>query len=308
MTLTKFTSSTLLSFVMRKVLSILCLALLSTSSLAAIKMERMVDFGENSTELSLEARKTLGEFFALSDDFIVEKVDISSLCEAGELDYYTMKLAQDRSMVVYDFLTQKLPENQSVFEIKMQPFNGNDEGHAKADCVRITAYFVEKEGPFLVDPPRALFPEEFKEETLPASMTARKNGDEMRFTLNNILFEGNSAIYLDESESTLLDVAQYLLDHPEYDILLEGHVNGHMGKKYLKRAAKSNPEKVAYKNGKHLSLARAESIRDFLVMQGVSEDRITCEGKGGTDKIYKDPKNRKENEANRRIEIILIKR
>jgi flagellar motor protein MotB len=90
-------------------------------------------------------------------------------------------------------------------------------------------------------------------------------------------------------------------------IELEGHVNGHMGRRYLKLAAKTNPERKAYKNGKELSLARAETVRDYLVSYGINADRIVCIGKGGTEKRFKRPKNSRENEANRRIEINILK-
>lgn len=278
----------------------------------AQRVRNIVGFEENSSELSAEARSELDQFRSFNSGYIVEKVDIVAHCSPGEQTFHSLKLSRERSRSVYQYLSGILPD-EGNYELRY--FDSAILGHEDAphsDCVIITAYLLQEEAPALSDPPRQLFPEEFGEYEPPGSMQAsaakgrKSEAGGQKFTLQNIYFEGNSAVYTDESESTLTEVLHYVQQHPEYSILLIGHVNGRMGKRYLKLAARSNPERKAYKNAEHLSLARAESIRDYLVSEGIDSARIRCEGKGGKERLYKKPKNERQNEANRRIEIVLI--
>lgn len=113
-------------------------------------------------------------------------------------------------------------------------------------------------------------------------------------------------MYRASSEESLEQLLAFMQYYDSIDIQLEGHVNGRMGNRYMKKSGTNNPEKRAYKNGQELSLARAESIKEYLVEEGIESSRIQCVGKGGTEKIYKRPKNQREHQANRRIEVVIL--
>ena len=71
-------------------------------------------------------------------------------------------------------------------------------------------------------------------------------------------------------------------------IEVQGHVNA--------------PDKGS-RAAQKLSLMRAKYVRDYLVKKGINPDRVEFEGYGNTMMIYEDPKNEKEEQANRRVEI-----
>lgn len=283
------------------------------------RLKTVVSFEENSARLSDEAMAELRLFLSRSEGMVVEKIDIVALCGAGDASFHSLKLSRERTQEVYRVLTDEIPDFGDYELRYFDPSMPVSRELEQSDCVIVTAYFLSEEVPILNDPPRELFPEEFTDaDPIPASLTKsshrsiQKNSKESakgaaKFTMQNIHFEGNSALYTDASESTLNEIMSFLLKNPGYKVHLIGHVNGNMGRSYLKKVGKNNPERKVYKNAEHLSLARAESIRDFLVASGIDATRISCEGRGGKDKVYKKPRNERENEANRRIEIVLTR-
>jgi outer membrane protein OmpA-like peptidoglycan-associated protein len=289
------------------------------------KRRGIVSFEAGSSALTAEGMQVLDGLLAeQKEGFIVEKFDIVAVCGQAQTSYHELKLSRDRSFQVYNYLTQAVPD-QGGGEYELRYFDAQSpapEAVDGSDCVIVTMYVFHQATPKLADPPRQLFPEEFGAyNAVPKSMTARKydsnsgstsaksrsaKGD--RFVMENIYFEGNSALYTPESEPTLGEVLAFLQANVEHEIILIGHVNGNMGKRYLKEAARTNPERKVYKNAEHLSLARAESIRDYLVANGIDASRIRCEGRGGKEKLYDNPKNERQHSANRRIEIVLVRK
>jgi outer membrane protein OmpA-like peptidoglycan-associated protein len=56
-----------------------------------------------------------------------------------------------------------------------------------------------------------------------------------------------------------------------------------------------------------LSTQRAKSINNFLVANGINEERITFKGFGSTQPIYSLPeKDEVQRSANRRVEILIV--
>jgi outer membrane protein OmpA-like peptidoglycan-associated protein len=75
-------------------------------------------------------------------------------------------------------------------------------------------------------------------------------------------------------------------------IQLHGHTNGNGGGKIIYMGPSKNFFAITkdVKNGsgsaKALSAARAETIREWLISQGITEDRITVKGWGGGRMVY----------------------
>lgn len=283
------------------------LLLANLHGVAAFKVRKTIEFIENSVEMTAEGQAALQIFEHYAADYTVEKIDIAAQCHLNQVSFHELQLGRQRSQLVYDQLLKIFP-NSSDFEIRS--FDRPEiilAGEELPNCILITAYFLEENAPPLTYPEVVLFPEEFDGyREIPMEFES-SNGSTTDFIVNNIYFEGNSAACLDESFPTLQALLRFMNANPALRIELEGHVNGHMGRRYLKHAAKTNPERKAYKNGKELSLARAETVRDYLVSYGIDSNRISCIGKGGSEKRFKRPKNARENEANRRIEINILK-
>lgn len=88
-------------------------------------------------------------------------------------------------------------------------------------------------------------------------------------TLHGVNFENNSATLMETSRPVLDDVAADLKAHPRLKVELEGHTD--------------SVGAAAYNQG--LSQRRAESVRDYLIAQGVSASQLTAKGYGETKPI-----------------------
>lgn len=110
-------------------------------------------------------------------------------------------------------------------------------------------------------------------------------GEKMVF--NNILFEGNKAILLQESIPELKRLKDYLLKNKNYCVEIQGHVDG---------------KDWAGDFSLTLSNKRAITVHDYLVNNGISSDNLSYKGFGGNYPIAKG----KNSHLNRRVEILRL--
>ena len=89
------------------------------------------------------------------------------------------------------------------------------------------------------------------------------------FKLNNVLFHRATANLIDSSYAELDVVYRMMMDNPDISIELSGHTDN-VGN------ARKNVE---------LSQQRVEVVKQYLVDRGISEDRITGKGYGGSQPI-----------------------
>ena len=122
---------------------------------------------------------------------------------------------------------------------------------------------------------------------IPGVEVTRPSENEIAVNLtNDILFDYNSYALRQESKSTLQNLADNFRKYPEEQISVEGHTDS-VG---------------SDESNQRLSEERADSVRDYLVDQGVTGTRITAVGFGKTrPKASNDtPEGR---QMNRRVEI-----
>jgi outer membrane protein OmpA-like peptidoglycan-associated protein len=106
-------------------------------------------------------------------------------------------------------------------------------------------------------------------------------------TLYNVYFFNDAAIMLPESKYQLNSLLEMMQKSPTMKITLHGHTNGGGGGKIIYMGPSKNFFAITkdVKNGKgsakELSGARAETIKEWLISQGVTEDRIDIKGWGG---------------------------
>lgn len=110
-----------------------------------------------------------------------------------------------------------------------------------------------------------------------------------------VLFEYDKSAIMEESFDLLNEVAQVITDNPRIrKIEVQGHTD-HQG------SARYNM---------NLSEGRARAVRDYLIAQGVEEDRLTSKGFGFTQPIVPLPEDRNETEEaaakNRRVEFVIL--
>jgi len=111
-------------------------------------------------------------------------------------------------------------------------------------------------------------------------------------TLENVDFYNESAIMLPESKSELMSLLQMMKENEKYKIMLHGHTNGNSRGAVITMGPSKNffalTSDVVRGTGsaKELSEARAQVIKDWLISQGVGEDRIQTKGWGGGKMIH----------------------
>lgn len=138
-----------------------------------------------------------------------------------------------------------------------------------------------------------------------------KRGDYIDFT--NVKFFKNSSILQPGSQNELDGVVSLLKENQKYKIKIHGHVNGTQPRESFIRGEKStffatdvSADKVVKKmESKDLSLSRAETVRDYLVSQGIASDRISVKGEGGKIPLYAEGGTL--GQLNDRIEIEFVK-
>ncbi len=319
---------------MRQFFILIGLLALSVGGYSTVVIQEHIAFASNSFSIDPEYQTLLESLIPTDQNYLVEKIDIEGHCDFTGNVHYNLMLSRQRAVEVYDHLARIYPD-RGEYEIRYvgenHPVSINDPDQNR--CVVVTVYLLELNAHETRRSEFELFPEEFQltiekrdlEETtedqtvdatvdepvqaLPeeeSSFIPLEFEENTQFRIENIYFHGNSREYKESSTESLNQLLGFLHHNIDVRIKLEGHVNGRMGGRYLAKAAKSNPERREYKNAKELSLARAESVKRYLVDNGIDPKRIECVGMGGSDKLYKHPKNSKEHEANRRIQVVIL--
>lgn len=108
-----------------------------------------------------------------------------------------------------------------------------------------------------------------------------------RTTLNNINFEGGVALFLPTAKPSLERLAKLMKKNPRLKILIEGHTNGCPG------------------NSQELSEHRALAVKNYLVKNKISADRINTIGLNCEFMLYPLTSNEGKQSLNRRVEIVV---
>jgi outer membrane protein OmpA-like peptidoglycan-associated protein len=114
----------------------------------------------------------------------------------------------------------------------------------------------------------------------------------LRTDVRDITFLGNKTEIYHKSKPALEDLIQFMRINPTVKIAVTGHVNG---------PDNSRSDKF-YTNA---SIERAEKVIEYLVEHGVQVERLQARGMGNSEMLYPDPSTDWQNEANRRIEIVI---
>lgn len=129
-------------------------------------------------------------------------------------------------------------------------------------------------------------------------------------TLYNVYFYNDAAVMLPESKYELNNLLQMMKDNPNYRIRLHGHTNGSRHGKLITMGESKNFFELTsdVKNGigsaKDLSRERAEVIRDWLIANGVSAERMDIKAWGGSRMIH--DKNSVHARKNVRVEVEVL--
>lgn len=142
-------------------------------------------------------------------------------------------------------------------------------------------------GYFFADTNYTLIPDSSKTLTIP--MRAVSLGKVLK--IDRIEFAKGSAKLIPGTESILIRVKDFLVLNADVKIEIQGHVNNE-GKESLRT--------------KKLSSKRAKTIMKYFIESGLNKDRMSIKGFGSEFPIYPEPKNEREEQANRRVEIKIM--
>jgi outer membrane protein OmpA-like peptidoglycan-associated protein len=129
-------------------------------------------------------------------------------------------------------------------------------------------------------------------------------------TLYDVYFFNDAAIMLPESKYELLRLLEFMNSNEQYKILLHGHTNGNANGKIITMGPSQNFFELAIDDveesgsAKELSYQRALVIKEWLVSQGIAENRIGIKAWGGSRMIY--DKNSSYARRNVRVEVEVV--
>jgi outer membrane protein OmpA-like peptidoglycan-associated protein len=129
-------------------------------------------------------------------------------------------------------------------------------------------------------------------------------------TLYNVYFYNDAAIMLPDSKYQLNSLLQMFKENPSLKIVLHGHTNGNSRGKIIYMGPSKDFFKITKDavegsgSAKELSEARAEVIREWLLAQGIANERVTVKGWGGSRMIH--DKNSVHARKNIRVDVEVI--
>lgn len=253
---------------MKKELAVLMM-LLSTV-LQAQQLTLFFDFDRD--DLNPTAQEQLQSWLAENPE--VEVTKVYGFCDWKGSNRYNDSLSIRRVKTVWNYLREKKITVQEGYEIKGF---GEDFPQSKVQSENrkvIINYRIKPQKPKI---------SAFSEQISQAQV-----GDKIQ--LSRIYFANMTARILPQSMPILQDLLCALEEHPSLKIEIQGHICC----------------QLVY-DINDLSTRRAQAVYNYLVRQKINRKRLSYKGFGTSQPRYPIPeKNAQEEEANRRVEILIL--
>jgi outer membrane protein OmpA-like peptidoglycan-associated protein len=256
--------------------------LMTFVSFASIE-KRTYFFRENSvrfTETSLD-ELLLFKFNTMRQG--VKFVEIKIFSEQKESSLASQELSESR----LDYILNLLVLKQKPITIYLHKSDQTNENYNPGNWNRVDIYYkVEKTCP--IQPKKMNGQDLFtsnKDETLNpvCSKDASSESKSSPFVLP-ILFEGGTSTVTEETMIYLHNLRDTLQHHPE----LNAHLRGH----------------VCCGNKMSISRKRAKAVYNYLIKNGIKNDRITYKGYSNTIPLVYPERTSEDRSANRRVDVI----
>jgi outer membrane protein OmpA-like peptidoglycan-associated protein len=129
--------------------------------------------------------------------------------------------------------------------------------------------------------------------------------------LYNVYFYKDASIMRPESKFELTSLLNMMQENPDYKIILHGHTNGNSTGKIITPGPSKEffnfnapDRKDGFGSSKQLSEERAETIKEWLVAQGVAENRMIVKAWGGGRMLH--DKHSVHAQKNVRVEVEIL--
>lgn len=281
-----------------KTTCLLLLAILAgIQTLLAQQPNRLfVQFATGKWELSREAKARLD---SLTDSLdLADKIGLHGFCDSRGSEAYNQQLSLRRVQAVRDYLLKNGWTSGDILIAK---------GHGENDPVAAnnSAYNMQLNRRVEVRILHGKDTADLKEYSKPGGSITKQLTDSLVkpgdiITLKNLQFQGGRHFLLPESLPILDELLKAMTVRPALVIKVVGHI-----------CCVNGPEDGLDLDlmTTNLSLMRAKTVRDYLVQNGIAFNRVSYEGKGHAAPIHPFPeKSEEERIANRRVEIVILKR
>ena len=226
-------------------------------------------------------------FFSQLEGVDIEKISIYGFADDRGSESYNLVLSQNRANAIKEIFS-----NNEFDESKITNVDGKGEILIKivkdADINKIRGLNRKVEiivSPYF--PPRAIVETEKKD--IKTILKGELNAGD-KFNLDNILFQTGYSNILPESEQTLKDIAEILLERKDVYFTIQGHVCCTQNSRdAIDRAT----------NLRNLSVARAKFIYNYLSRKGIDPKRMKYVGMRRKFPLGGEPK------YDRRVEILI---
>jgi outer membrane protein OmpA-like peptidoglycan-associated protein len=250
----------------------------------------VVFFDFNQDEMNYKSNEEFCKWIENSTD--KEILKILGFCDNIDSNSYNQELSFRRANNVLALLQGNKVQINKNFELKGLGENFQQSKNASENR-KVLIYYHDKpsiksggdnqDKKFVIN-------ETQKKGVLIEKINNSKVGDLVK--LENLNFYFNSEKIIIESEPILLDLLQVLKMNPQLKIDIQGHI-----------CCNNNPNDV------RLSYRRSKFVFDYLIKNGIATSRLGYRGFGSNRPIYSLPeKNEVERTANRRVEILIVKK
>lgn len=261
-------------------------------------------FNSDKFELTKTEYKNLNEWMKLhAKDKIVA---INGYTDEDGTSGYNDTLSKKRVKHIFEIIKEKVPFRED-FESRSYGENFNQSKN-KAENRKVTIYYIEekdlareneilgiKEEVIVAVDSVTVSEEEIISDDAPLEERIAKTKEGKTLILKDINFYHNTFGVMNESRPVLYDLAFIMQNNPRLVIQVQGHV--------CCNADVTDSRSIM------LSRERAKAIKLFLVSRGVSAARVSFQGFGSSMPLYPIPEqNEEERVANRRVEILIVKK
>ncbi|MFT4565756.1 MAG: outer membrane protein OmpA-like peptidoglycan-associated protein [Saprospiraceae bacterium] len=247
-----------------------------------------VFFDTDRSNLRSINRIKIDSLLALYDKGLIQSIDLIGLADHRGSVAYNLRLSERRANSVADYIMERFPAQVNKIHQKAMGEQENSTdllSNRRVDIIVKTAFQtlrIEKEyapGAILI-----------------ANLSV---GNVLR--IKGLNFHPGRSILLPKSIPHLKDLEQVLLENPNLEIEIQGHVccpdqqkNGNDG---FNLDTKEN----------NLSISRANNIYNYLIRKGIDAERLSYRGFGPTTPIVYPEESEEDRIQNRRVELLIIK-
>lgn len=207
----------------------------------------------------------------IKESSTAEVYKMEGYCDTVDSKVYNLKLAEKRIHSIENIL--KLNKIKVLDELERVAFGEDFEVSFNQDENRKVVVFYQVTN----------------ERSFSENVKMAKTGDYLK--LKGLNFYNMSDVVLPDSRPILDELLQIMNNNPTLNIEIQGHICC---------------KEVEVED---ISIKRAKTVYDFLLLNGISKNRISYKGFASTRPIYPLPeKNEEQRVANRRVEILILEK